>query len=129
MNQLNLSVNSRLSVPSFPDLLGSLPAAYRTGKVQEQLKRSYDIEYKRIAEYVNGLAEQGKEFSAVMYLFSKGGGSQWVAEFAVNDLSIPRTNAVNWHCQNTSQWVYAGCILFDERRFKDDEEYIISTHH
>ena len=129
MNNSKLSVNSRLSVPCFADLLGSLPAQFRTGKVQSQLKRSYDIEHKRITEYVNCLAEQEKDFSAVMYLFSKGGGGQWVAEFAVNDLSIPKTNAVNWHCQNTSQWVYAGCILFDERRFKDDEEYIISTHH
>ncbi|GAH39271.1 unnamed protein product [marine sediment metagenome] len=71
MNQSNLSINSKFSVPSFPDLLTSLPPQFRTGKVQRQLKRSYDIEYKRITEYVNRLAEDEKEFSATMYLFSR----------------------------------------------------------
>ena len=120
---------SNYSIPSFAELLSSLPADFRSQKVQEQLKRAYDVESKRIKEYVDRLNEEEKSFSAVLYLFRKGGGSQWVAEFAVNDLSIPRSNSYNWHCQNVSQWVYAGCILFDERSFKDDSEYVISTHH
>jgi len=120
---------SNHSIPSFDDLLASLPMEFRSEKVKEQLQRAYDVESKRINEYADRLNAEKKDFSAVLYFFRKGGGSQWVAEFAVNDLSIPRTNSYNWHCQNVSQWVYAGCILFDERRFKDDEEYIISTHH
>lgn len=120
---------SNYSIPSFAELLASLPVQFRTEKVKEQLKRSYDVEATTINKYVETLNEDDKEFSAALYLFRKGGGSQWLAEFAVNDLSIPRSNSYNWHCQNVSQWVYAGCILFDERRFKDDSEYIISTHH
>ena len=120
---------SNYSIPSFDDLLASLPLEFHSQKVKDQLRRAYDVESKRINEYVDGLNDLQKDFSAVLYFFRKGGGSQWLAEFAVNDLSIPKSNSYNWHCQNTSQWVYAGCILFDERRFKDDEEYIISTHH
>ncbi len=120
---------SNYSIPSFDDLLASLPAEFRSQKVKEQLKRAYDVESKRINEYVHDLNCQGKQSSAAMYLFRKGGGSQWLAEFAVNDLSIPRSNSYNWHLQNTSQWVYAGCILFDERSFKEDSEWVISTHH
>ena len=120
---------SNYSIPSFADLLASLPAEFRSNKVREQLKRAYDVETLRINECVDSLKNREKEFSAALYLFRKGGGSQWVAEFAVNNLSIPRTNSYNWHFQNTSQWVYAGCILFDERSFKEDSDYIISTHH
>ena len=120
---------SNYSIPTFAELLASLPIEFRSEKVKDQLKRAYDVESKRIDEYVERLNAEVKDFSAVLYFFRKGGRGQWLAEFAVNDLSIPRSNSYNWHCQNVSQWVYAGCILFDERRFKDDAEYIISTHH
>ncbi len=48
-------------------------------------------------------------------------GEQYIWEFYVNDLAIPRTLALNWHGQNTSQWLYAGCILLQGGR--------VSTHH
>jgi hypothetical protein len=51
-------------------------------------------------------------------------GSQHILEFEVFDRARPeRDGAYNWHGQNTSQWVYAGCILWD------DEDNRISTHH
>jgi len=50
-------------------------------------------------------------------------GSQCIAEFAVNDLQKPAGNSINWHGQNTSQWVYAGCILYDTRGNR------VSRHH
>lgn len=46
---------------------------------------------------------------------------QYIMTFEVFDRSKPRKNAYNWHGQNTSQWVYAGCILYQEGR--------VSTHH
>ena len=51
-------------------------------------------------------------------------GSQWIANFEVKDLmkeNVP--TQVNFHLQNTSQWVYAGCILYDER------DHRVSRHH
>ena len=120
---------SNYSIPGFDDLLASLPLEFHSQKVKDQLRCAYDVESKRINEYVDRLNAEQKEFSAVLYFFRKGGRGQWLAEFAVNDLSIPRSNSYNWHLQNTSQWAYAGCILFDERSFKDDSEYVISTHH
>lgn len=38
-------------------------------------------------------------------------GEQYIWEFFVNDLDKPVTNEYNFHGQNTSQWLYAGCIL------------------
>ena len=48
-------------------------------------------------------------------------GEQYIWEFFVNDLAKPKTDRVNWHGQNVSQWVYAGCILLQNGR--------VSTHH
>ena len=48
-------------------------------------------------------------------------GSQYIWEFFVNDLSTPKADAYNWHGQNISQWLYAGCILLQNGS--------VSTHH
>lgn len=51
-------------------------------------------------------------------------GSQHIAEFEVKDLTLTDDpTKMNFHLQNTSQWVYAGCILFDER------DQRVSRHH
>lgn len=49
-------------------------------------------------------------------------GDQYIWEVYVNDLAkdnIP--TKVNWHLQNTSQWVYAGGILLENGK--------VSRHH
>ena len=51
-------------------------------------------------------------------------GSQWIANFEVKDLMKENVlTQINWHLQNTSQWLYAGCILYDER------DNHVSRHH
>ena len=46
---------------------------------------------------------------------------QYVMTFEVLDRSRRRTNSYNFHGQNTSQWTYAGCILYQDGS--------VSTHH
>jgi len=48
-------------------------------------------------------------------------GDQFIFEFFVNDTSRPIRDELNWHGQNTSQWIYAGCIKV--------EDGMVSTHH
>jgi len=43
-------------------------------------------------------------------------GSQYIAEWAVSDRRKKHKESVNWHGQNTSQWLYAGCLLVDNGR-------------
>jgi hypothetical protein len=43
-------------------------------------------------------------------------GSQYIAEWAVSDMSKPVENSYNWHGQNTSRWLYAGCLLVQDGR-------------
>jgi hypothetical protein len=48
---------------------------------------------------------------------------QLILEFQVFDLDKPTANEYNWHGHNTSQWAYAGAIVYDR------ESGRISTHH
>lgn len=48
-------------------------------------------------------------------------GAQYIWEFEVKDLTLTPSSAINWHGQNISQWVYAGCILLSHG--------LVSTHH
>lgn len=43
-------------------------------------------------------------------------GSQNIAEWAVSDHRKQHKEAYNWHGQNTSRWLYAGCLLVDNGR-------------
>lgn len=65
-------------------------------------------------------ASQAKE-PQIVFNDMRRAGSQLIWEFYVNDLSIPNGNQVNWHLQNTSQWLYAGCILLEGKK--------VSRHH
>jgi hypothetical protein len=73
-------------------------------------------------EYYNLLA-YAKECVNPQIVFNqyRKAGTQYIWEFFVNDLSVPRANEYNFHGQNTSQWKYAGCILLDHNK--------VSTHH
>jgi hypothetical protein len=51
----------------------------------------------------------------------KKNGHQLMAEFWVNDLALARKEKYNFHGQNISQWVYAGCIVIQDGQ--------VSTHH
>ena len=52
---------------------------------------------------------------------SSKSGNQRIWNFSVNDLSKPREERYNFHGQNVSQWLYAGCILLEGRK--------VSRHH
>ena len=48
-------------------------------------------------------------------------GEQRIWEFYVNDLTQPAQESYNFHGQNTSQWLYAGAIVLQNRK--------VSRHH
>jgi hypothetical protein len=43
-------------------------------------------------------------------------GSQYIAEWAINDLRKEYKERYNWHMQNTSRWLYAGGLLVQDGR-------------
>jgi len=103
-------------VATFEELLKSLPVEHKTEDVIKNLKYWYEREVNLLNDY----AKNAKEPSIGLFPFNKS-GSQYISEFWVKDLSKPEKDEYNWHLQNTSQWLYAGCILVEDGR--------VSTHH
>ena len=103
-------------IPSLENLLLSLPDELLTEEIIKSVKDKYDQEIENMKYYI----EKAKQPNFELSLFEKQ-GSQYISEFYVNDLKIQKQDTFNWHCQNTSQWLYAGCILIDNNE--------VSTHH
>ena len=103
-------------IATFQELLGSLPEQEKTEEVIGKLKYFYDVE----VDMLNRIAGLAKEPSVTLLPFSRCGG-QYIADFNVKDITKPVEDKFNWHLQNTSQWLYAGCILVQDGR--------VSAHH
>jgi len=65
-------------------------------------------------------ATEGEVLFSDLQVPSQANG-QYSMNFEVFDRSRAQRNAFNFHGQNTSQWLYAGCILYQEGE--------VSTHH
>ena len=86
---------------------------------KEDLKVAYHEEVKLMLRY----ALRAERPKVILHPF-RTAGSQHLAEFEVKDLMKENdTTKLNWHLQNTSQWVYAGCICYDDRDNR------VSRHH
>jgi len=72
-------------------------------------------------------------FRAEEFMTDKPERAQATANFSVSD-NTPGFNppvSYNWHCQDTSRWIYAGCIAINYTCNKEtgEESISISTHH
>jgi len=93
-------------IVTFQELLDSLPEDQRK-LVKNDLKQRYHNICKRLAEYM--------QHDRTFHKFYQS-GDQWIAPFEVRDLSKPVLDQYNYHLQNTSQWLWAGCILVQDGR-------------
>jgi len=114
-----------VNVPTISELFDSLkpledlpPYGDKIIKIKEEIVKCYGYEMSSLFGYTKGADKP----SVFLGLFVKQ-GSQWIADFSVNDLGKEIKDEFNWHGQNVSRWKYAGCICFDER------DNTISTHH
>lgn len=94
--------------------------------IPEQERPQGDEEAKfwnSVAWELNNLIKEAAPLEKAELVFNdvRQSGSQYIWEFYVNDLSRPLTNAMNFHGQFCSQWVYAGCVLLQNGR--------VSLHH
>jgi hypothetical protein len=109
----------RSRITPFKGLYDQLPD-YVTDEQVIELKEKYIWECALISGYAK---RDAKKPECYLWPFREA-GSQMIAEFEVRDLHKENDpNKVNWHLQNTSQWVYAGCILYDKKSGR------VSTHH
>ena len=98
------------------DLINSIPEEVRTKEIIEKVTKAYNSQQEYMLSIVNNAfknnGNKNVDIECSIYPFRKA-GSQLIAEFEMNNRSLPQRNSYNWHGQNTSQWLYAGCILID----------------
>ena len=110
---------AELKVPTIHELVRSIDGINLTEEAIDEITKYYAYEMSNLFNY----AYNAKEAMITMELFSKQ-GSQWIAGFAVKDLQKQNNpDSLNFHLQNTSQWCYAGAMVYDERDGR------VSTHH
>lgn len=105
----------KISVPRFPSMLKGVPEK----DYPEDMTHFWfcvACEAFTMMDYAKDAIEPQIVFNEM-----RKAGDQYIWEFYVNELSRPKENSYNFHGQNTSQWLYAGCILLDNKK--------VSTHH
>ena len=90
------------------------------GELWNTLSQTYGNEVSTMLSYIG--EDEQRPLMLLLTPFYKT-GIQLIANLSVSDLSLPESNSYNFHGQNTSRWLYAGCILYD---LNDGG---ISTHH
>ena len=100
-----------------PGMLNDVPEEDQPkGEEQAKFWRTVAYELSALLKYSSETVEP-----QVVLNDMRVSGSQYIWEFFVNDLSIPKSDAYNFHGQNVSQWLYAGCILVSNGQ--------VSSHH
>ena len=100
-------------VPPFSDFWNNIPG-HELPK-QEDLIDKYLWVAGQIDSYIRKGRLKGMNMAAVFHRF-RTAGTQHIAEFSIYNLDKPKGNSVNWHGQNTSQWVFAGGLLVQDKR-------------
>lgn len=110
-----------MQIPSVHDLYNSLPAEFRSNEAWNNLVGVYS---KVVLGLIpSAMAERTIKPQLYMSLFRDTGGRQLICNWSCSDLSRPVQNTYNWHLQETSQWIYAGAIVFD----KEHKDFSIHT--
>ena len=104
-------------VITFEQLWESLAEDKQTPEVKEQVKQAYEREL----QIMEQTAKHYKKTEMNFFGFDNT-GVQSLAHFNVKNLELENNpNAVNFHLQNVSQWVYAGGLLVENGK--------VSCHH
>lgn len=102
----------KTSIPEcFHDFIKDIPDKDLPESVMNQLFAAFALELFQCLKEAPRAQEPHIFFNPV-----RTAGSQRIWEFGVNDLAKPRTDQINWHGQNTSQWLYAGGIVLQDGR-------------
>jgi len=107
----------RTELKKLPDIMCDTLSGSRRCRIE--FLKSFDRELKYCITRALSAKEGQVVFSDLQVPAESSG--QYIMNFEVFDRAKPRSNSYNWHGQNTSQWVYAGCILYQDGR--------VSTHH
>lgn len=113
-------MNDQDRVISFDDLVASATFPVDAA-MRDKIKTCYDREIETMNFYAKNGVDRGHKVKLVMDSFS-GNDTQCQNFFSVSAMDLPVDNKINWYGQNTSRWLYAGCIAV----YASGE---VSTHH
>lgn len=120
-------VRFKMLLDAIPEEMRSIPSTYTEGytcrdemldkylHIMSILQRESDRAIHDWRENYNQDPDHEPMIDFVFVPFRKS-GSQYIAEWAVSNRRKEYKEKVNWHGQNTSQWLYAGCLLVQDGR-------------
>ena len=91
---------------TYEELILSLPERQR---IEREVKPKFEFIEQTLERYKKKHPEYTTSFSK----FTKS-GDQYIANFEVKNPALEVMGSYNWHLQNTSQWVFAGCLLMQD---------------
>ena len=110
----------KVSIASRAQMLDSIPHGLsRNQKVRDEVLDKYHWELGTILDIAQKAEAHGHEVSIYFGKFPEG---DQIAFFEVRATDMPIQGTFNWHLQDTSQWMYSGCIQVTK-------EGQVSSHH
>lgn len=100
---------SKMAICSFEGLWNALPEDRKKDKTA--LISRYLYVLSSINHYYLSARQKGSMVEVRLFPFEGNKQGQMMANFWVKDLGKPVKDSYNFHGQNTSQWLFAGCIL------------------
>ena len=111
------------NIVSFDTMVSSLASIELLNEtIKKKLEERYNYLLESIERYVP--KDETRNIEVCLTGFHDTGGTQAIAEFAVIDRDKRiDMNSFNFHLQNTSQWLFAGGLVFD----KDYHDFSVHT--
>lgn len=125
-----MNKNIEVNIPSLQELYDSLPEESKHLRIKLYSDDNLTLDtfqalaffYNKIVALMLNECGRADKPTISMGLFDRG-SSQVICHWAASDKSKQESNSYNFHGQNTSQWLYAGGLLFDTR----DNRFSIHT--
>ena len=119
-----------VNIPSLQELYNSLPVECQNKRVEFDsdsndtmpLYAALQMHYNRLIGMMINECKEAIKPVIYMSVFDNG-DNQLICNWSASDNNRPNENSYNFHGQNTSRWLYAGCLLYDVR----DNTFSINT--
>ena len=127
-NIMNKTID--VNIPTLQELYNSLPEDAKNRRIKLYSDDNFTLDtfqalaffYNKIVALMINECGRADKPSVSMGLFDRA-DTQAICHWAASDKSKESANSYNFHGQNTSQWLYAGGLLFDSR----DNRFSIHT--
>ena len=117
-----MNKNIEVNISTLNELYNSLPEECKEKQVKMYSDSNETLPmYNALQQHYNRLIammiiECKDAIKPVIYMgLFDNGGNQRICNWSASDNNRPIENSYNFHGQNTSRWLYAGCLLYDVR--------------